>query len=175
MEGAAVKEMDVQSLKWITGYVNDQKELPDLQLGSKGNLPKHGCGVVAVHNAIVLMGKESNLYDVYKYFNNNSKLIIRTFVNPFSIIKYLKKQGFKISINWFNNNVLNSDACIAIYKWKANGKWDLHYQTIAKVNSGDANTYIAFNKTGAYTNRQDFINDNSITQMYAILGINRGA
>ncbi|OQB24455.1 MAG: tRNA nuclease WapA precursor [Firmicutes bacterium ADurb.Bin182] len=68
-EDRARKEMkDLQSLKGITGYVNDQRKLPGLQLGSKGNLPKHGCGVVAVHNAIVLTGKESNLYDVIYVF-----------------------------------------------------------------------------------------------------------
>ncbi|OQB24456.1 MAG: hypothetical protein BWY11_01076 [Firmicutes bacterium ADurb.Bin182] len=106
------------------------------------------------------------------YFNDDSNIIKRTFVNPIAIMKYLNNQGLNTSINWFDNKVLDSDACIVIYKWEINDKWDLHYQTIAKVNFGDANTYIAFSKTGFYTNPQDYIKENAITEMYGIIGIN---
>ncbi|MDL2225536.1 DUF6531 domain-containing protein [Eubacteriales bacterium OttesenSCG-928-M02] len=65
--------------KNATSVIKDQRDsfFEDWNLGTLGNMIDNGCGVIGIHNYIILSGGKSNIYDVYKYFkDDNSKLVL---------------------------------------------------------------------------------------------------
>ena len=144
------------------------------------NLSKTGCGVVALHNAMVLLGKENYLYDVKKYVENRNLTSIpfnnsALGVAPHGITDYLANEHLLNDFGtgqWdagrntveeitdycnsnkagkFKENIAKYDSCIFIVLVKHYST--AHYIAVEKSNG----TYTAYNDSASSSTNIDDI------------------
>lgn len=94
-----------------------------------------GCGWIATHNALRLMGYLSNPTELIQYYEHHFPLIngnFGTFI--FSIIHYFKQHQFQTKLIYqrkkFDDASKNCDACILFYFWRNKYNVGLHYITV---------------------------------------------
>lgn len=94
-----------------------------------------GCGWIAVHNALVLMGYQVYPERLIRYFEQQFPFINgnlgTVFLGP---ALYLKKRGFgvKVSVSRksFDELGKNSDVCILFYRWRNKWKFGAHFTAV---------------------------------------------
>lgn len=94
-----------------------------------------GCGWIAVHNALVLMGYQVYPERLIRYFTWQFPLINGNFgtLIPGPIL-YLKKRGFGVKVSLkrkkFDELAKNSDVCILFYRWRNKWRYGAHFTTV---------------------------------------------
>ena len=129
-----------------------------------------GCGWIATHNALLLMGHPSKPEEVIQYYKHCFPFIngiTGTFLP--NIIQFFKKNHFEVKVTGqrkkFDEISRNSDVCILFYFWHRKWKFGSHYVTVQYSDEKfwGYNTYS--NSTGAdyfgkslekYTKRRKF-------------------
>lgn len=146
--------------------------------GIFGNLYANGCGLMAIHNANVILGRNINLAKTYLHFHK--KAFLNTLcggllgTSPSAVRKYFTHAGFKVSyIKNFGrlNNAHN--AYIIVYAWKKGKKVGMHY--VAMEFDSDKNSYKVYNDGAPvkyYADPADLIKEDGIIA-YRIMAIDK--
>ena len=94
-----------------------------------------GCGWIATHNALRLMGYPSNPKKLIRYYEWHFPLIngnFGTFI--LNIVFFFKQRNFKVkligSAKKFDDAAKNSDVNILFYGWREKYKFGIHYVTV---------------------------------------------
>ena len=120
-----------------TGIISNQNSLGNMPYGSQGTAAGNSCGAVAAHNALVLLGENSDFADVYTYFNDDSKLNLgglaggKLGTNPLAVAEYLENEGHEVMIKDFKTEELeNPGTYILVYVWQGeSGNISAHFKT----------------------------------------------
>ncbi len=114
----------------------DQKDIPadKWRYGLKASADT-GCGWIATHNALCLMGYDSDPEKLIKWYERSLPIIngnFGTFI--FSIKAFFALRGFKTSMiakaTRIDSAVKNCDVGILFYRWKKKMKFGSHYVTV---------------------------------------------
>jgi hypothetical protein len=131
------------------GFINGQgrTEYKDLKYGSR-NVEYAGCGVIAVHNALVVLGNPKPFYETLLYFEMNGALLNSQLgTNPLAAVPYFEKAGYTVNttikLDEYDKLLLDSDVAIMTYK-NANS---LSFHTVA-IQLSDSEIFI-FNESGS--------------------------
>ena len=94
-----------------------------------------GCGWIATHNALRLMGYLSEPEKLIRYYEGHFPLVngnFGTFI--LNIFFFFKQRNFKVKLignsKKFDAVAKNSDVCILFYGWREKYKFGLHYVTV---------------------------------------------
>lgn len=94
-----------------------------------------GCGWIATHNALRLMGYPSHPEYLIRYYERGLPLLNGNLGTClFNIIIFFKQKGFRVKVTTrrskFDETVKNSDVCILFYFWHKKYKPGAHYVTV---------------------------------------------
>ena len=113
-----------------------------------------GCGWIATHNALCLMGHDSEPEELIRWYERSLPIIngnFGTFI--FSIKAFFALRGFRTVMtakaSKLDAAVKNCDAAILFYRWKKKMKFGSHYVTVQYKNG----RYVGLN---AFTGSKDF-------------------
>jgi len=94
-----------------------------------------GCGWVATHNALRLMGHASNPEELIRCYEKSVPVIngnFGTFIP--SVVGFFKRRGFGVKTivdrKKFDQRAKESDVCILFYYWKNKWRIGAHYVTV---------------------------------------------
>jgi hypothetical protein len=100
-----------------------------------------GCGWIATHNALHLLGKEANPEELIRFYERQLPMIHGNFgTTILAPMFYFKKLGYRV--DWtsrydrFDNMVNAADVCILFYRWHQ--KWSLgsHFVALHRTEQG---------------------------------------
>lgn len=107
-----------------------------------------GCGWIATHNALRLMGYQTDIDELIHYYESMLPLIHGNAGTSFwGPAVCLKNWGFPVQIcvqlNRFDDVVQHSDVCILFYHWRKQYKLGAHFIALQKTDCGITayNTY----------------------------------
>ncbi len=91
-----------------------------------------GCGWIAVHNALQLLGCSAKPEALIRYFRRKQPLLNGNFGTlVFHLSGFFKKQGFPVSLSLRRRNfdalAKSSDACILFYHWRKKLRLGSHF------------------------------------------------
>ena len=137
-----------------TGLISNQNTLGNMPYGSQGTSAGNSCGAVAAHNALVLLGENSNFTDVYTHFNNDNKLNLggvaggKLGTNPFAVAEYLESKGHEVSFKDFKTEELEEPGVyILVYVWQGeSGNISAHFKAV----ESDGSTVKTYNSDKTY-------------------------
>jgi len=114
-----------------TGILYNQNDYGNFKYGL-GNVADNGCGAVAAYNILLLEGKYKPLPEIIKYFDNGNENIFGILgTNPFGLMKYMKKEGYKVNAylktSDFKEAAINSKYSILMYLNLKYGHFELLY------------------------------------------------
>jgi len=94
-----------------------------------------GCGWIATHNALRLMGDFVKPENLIRYYERSLPLINGNFGTfLLSPVAFFKRRGFGVRVtarrDRFDEAVRSSDACILFYYWRKKFKFGSHYTTV---------------------------------------------
>ena len=137
-----------------TGIISNQNSLGNMPYGSQGTAAGNSCGAVAAHNALVLLGENSDFADVYTYFNDDSKLNLgglaggKLGTNPLAVAEYLENEGHEVTFKDFRTEELeNTGTYILVYGWQGStGNISAHFEAV----ESDGSTVKTYNTNNTY-------------------------
>ena len=107
-----------------------------------------GCGWIATHNALRLMGYQTDIDQLIRYYESMLPLIHGNAGTSFwGPALCLKNWGFPVElcfhVSRFDEVAENSDVCILFYHWRKGVKLGAHFVTLHKKNGAITgyNTY----------------------------------
>lgn len=91
-----------------------------------------GCGWIAVHNALRLLGYRANIEDIIRYFQRQLPLIHgnagTSFWAPGALFR---RWGFSVTSTFrrscFDDLAKGSDVCILFYRWRRGWRFGAHF------------------------------------------------
>ena len=97
-----------------------------------------GCGWVATHNALCLMGYKTDLKELIRYYEWQLPLIHGNAGTSFwGPAVCFQNWGFPVKMlvdrKKFDQAVKESDACILFYRWRKKYKFGAHFTTVRYV------------------------------------------
>ena len=133
----------------MKGLIYNQRDIPrdQLRYGLRSSAAT-GCGWVATHNALCLLGYETDTEEMIRYYEWQLPLIHgnagTSFWGPAVL---LRKWGFPVTVTadlrQFDALALKSDACILFYHWRRDWKLGAHFVALHHTPRGFVgyNTY----------------------------------
>ena len=138
------KKVDLSS--YNNGYINDQNTgaVSKLKFGIT-TMDNNGCEVIAVYNAMKVLGNQKDICDIAYYFENDGQALKGMFgTNPYANKRYFEKEGYKVKVVegekiteeelpkadayivsfWNSDNAMDALHTVAMRKTK-NGKYEL--------------------------------------------------
>lgn len=107
-----------------------------------------GCGWIATHNALRLLGKHTDIPQLIRYFELQLPLIHgNTGTSFWGPALLMKKWGFRVAVTGrrqdFDRLAGQSDACILFYRWRRGLRLGAHFVALHKTERGFVgyNTY----------------------------------
>ena len=107
-----------------------------------------GCGWIAVHNALCLMGYQPKPEKLIKTMERQLPFIHGNFgTNLFGPALYLKRRGFSVKCYFarskFDQKAEEADVCILYYWWREKWKFGAHFVALHHTENGFVgyNTY----------------------------------
>jgi len=139
----------------MQGLIYNQRDIPkkELRYGLRSSAAT-GCGWIAVHNALLLMGKESNPKELIRRFERSFPIVNGNFGTFLpDLVRFFKKQGFEVKLRFLKSRfdllVESSEVCIMFYFWYYKRSVGSHFVTLHKKD-GRVLAYNTFrNSTGA--------------------------
>ena len=109
-----------------------------------------GCGWVATHNALRLMGYETDIPELIRYYERQLPLIHGNAGTSFwGPVLLLRQWGFPVKVSIrpreYDQLVKDADACILFYRWHGKGKLGAHFVAVHHTEKG----FVGYN---TYTN-----------------------
>ena len=146
----------------VKGFIFSQnnKAVADMRFGLKP-MWYNGCGIIAVYNALLLLGFQNDLRKIVYYFERRGKMLWGLFgTKPWAIWRYIKKQGFKIRLCSYKKA---DNGVYIITVW--NKRPGMHYMALKKTDSGLQvyNGYRRKDTYDTYPDFQSFFKDTGIT------------
>lgn len=94
-----------------------------------------GCGWIATHNALRLMGYPSEPERLIRYFERRLPLLNGNFgIFLPNVAAFFQRQGFRVRVRFrrkiFDETAKNSDVCILFYFWHQDWKLSSHYAAV---------------------------------------------
>jgi len=120
----------------MTGLIFNQNKIPreKWRYGLRSSAAT-GCGWIAVHNALWLMGYDAKPEKLIRYFERRLPLIngnFGTFI--LNLAGYFRRRGFRVKLSLrrgnFDHVAENSDACILFYYWRKKLHIGAHYTAL---------------------------------------------
>jgi hypothetical protein len=132
----------------VKGYVNGQGNEPYSKFRYGGfPMSENGCGVIAVHNALVALGKEEELRDVALYFDKHGAIFRGALgTNPLEPINFFSLKGCIVTTSLnpskFDALAASSTVCVMTF-WndKNNLTRGAHTVAITKNPDGSIEVY----------------------------------
>ena len=122
----------------MQGLIYNQRDIPkkELRYGFRSSAAT-GCGWIAVHNALLLMGLESNPKELIRRFERSFPILNGTFGTFLpDIVRFFKKQGFDVQLRFLKSRfdllVENSEVCVMFYFWYYKYSVGAHFVTLHK-------------------------------------------
>ena len=112
-----------------------------------------GCGWVAVHNALCLLGKKTDIEELIRYFEWQLPLIHGNAGTSFwSPAVCFQKWGYHTELIFdrrrFDEKAREADVCILFYRWRRGVKLGAHFVTLHHTPSGFTGYNTYRNSTG---------------------------
>ena len=126
--------MDISKALDKNGFIINQSKLTDIPFG-KYTADKHGCGLIAIYNAIKAVGIEPDLDDLIAYFKKYAYFGGKFGSNALQISVYLHKYHLDNGYMFCKKNFSKVDVGILWYKHSAG--W--HYVAFYSVGNGKFN------------------------------------
>ena len=100
-----------------------------------------GCGWIATHNALRLMGLPSEPAELIREFEHQLPLIHgNTGTSLFGLYRYFQKRGFPLQLEFrrkrFDALVKDADVAILFYRWRRKWKMGAHFVTLRHTRKG---------------------------------------
>ena len=146
----------------VNGFIFSQrsKAVANMRFGLKP-IWYNGCGIIAVYNALLLLGFQFDLRNIADYFERRGKMLWGLFgTKPWSIGGFFKKNGFKIRLcRWKKAD--NGVYVIAVW----NKRPGMHYMAVKKDDDGIRvyNGYHSSTTYDKYDSFKTFFDDTGIT------------
>lgn len=118
----------------------DTEPFKEISFG-RSNLGKSGCGVLAVCNALWILGYDADLQSVKNWFEKNGLMFGAVWgVRAKSVTKYLRKRGLfvrkKQKGSTYDKELEKADCAILMYLWRRGKNCGGHYVTLKKTEEG---------------------------------------
>ncbi|MBQ8942640.1 MAG: hypothetical protein IJ062_12465 [Firmicutes bacterium] len=141
-------------------YSQRRRDIAEMRFGLKP-MWYNGCGIIAVYNALLLLGFQEDFRKITEYFERRGKMLWGLFgTKPWSIIRYFKKSGFKIKL-CRPKNAENGVYVITVW----NKRPGMHYMALKKAPDGIQvyNGYRRHDTYDFYPDFDSFFKDTGIT------------
>ena len=144
--------MSVESGVWSfsgTELIYNQNHIPKdrYRYGFRSSADT-GCGWVAIHNVLCLLGKKTDIPELIRYLQWQMPLVHGNAGTSFwSPALCFQKWGYGTELifdrNKFDEAAKNADACILFYRWRRKAKLGAHFVALHHTPSGfiGYNTY----------------------------------
>lgn len=133
----------------------------------RSNLGKSGCGVLAVCNALWILGYDADLQSVKKWFEKNGLFFGAVWgVRAKSVAKFLRLQGLTIwekpRSSTYDKELERADCAILMYFWRRGKNCGGHYVTLKKTEEGVLiyNLYRNSKQTYRFASVDEFLRKN---------------
>ena len=112
-----------------------------------------GCGWVATHNALCLMGYRTDVKELIRYYEWQLPLIHGNAGTSFwGPAVCFKNWGFRVEVildrRRFDESAKNADACILFYRWKKQYRMGAHFVALHHTENGFVGYNTYRNSTG---------------------------
>lgn len=112
-----------------------------------------GCGWIATHNALRVMGYETDIRELIRYYERQLPLIHgnagTSFWGPAALFR---RWGFPVKLSakpsGFDSLALDSDVCILFYHWRRGCRLGAHFVALRHTNQGFVGYNTYRNSTG---------------------------
>ena len=130
------KRIGIKSEGNYNEFIYNQKDIPKnrWRYGFRSSAAT-GCGWIATHNALRLMGYPSNPQNLIRYYEWHFPFIngnFGTFI--LNIVFFFRQKKFKVKLlvssEKFDDAARKSDVCILFYGWHEKYKFGLHYVAV---------------------------------------------
>jgi hypothetical protein len=166
----------------MMGFINGQgaTNYRDLKYGNT-DVANAGCGVIAVHNAMALLGKPAAFADELRYFETHGALLYGKWgTNPLAAVPYLQSNGFSTTVTTDSSkfDALLKESDVAILTVVNEGGQTWHTMAIVSDKSGGLVVYNRTNNnqsTVPYVSIDEFLHDkkNPIENSVVLVGANK--
>lgn len=130
-------------------YYQNMDILKQMKYGSK-RVDETGCGVIALHNALVLLGKKSDFSKLIYELESNGKLILNGALGTDPTAAEYVAQKYELSFSVFSdvnelNKLKDGQGVVVMTFWNEKGNITAGVHTVAAlVNRGEIRTYNLF-------------------------------
>jgi hypothetical protein len=138
----------------MTGLIYNQNHIPKDQYryGLRASADT-GCGWVATHNALCLMGYKTDLKELIRYYEWQLPLIHGNAGTSFwGPALCFKNWGFPVSIladrKRFDEAAAAADCCILFYRWRKKAQLGAHFVALHHTDNGFTGYNTYSNSTG---------------------------
>ena len=138
----------------MTGLIYNQNHIPrdQYRYGFRASADT-GCGWVATHNALCLMGCQTDLKELIRYYEWQLPLIHGNAGTSFwSPALCFRNWGFPVRIlvdrKQFDRAAKDSDACILFYRWRKKARLGAHFVALHHTDRGFVGYNTYRNSTG---------------------------
>ena len=141
-------------------YSQRHRDIAEMRFGLKP-MWYNGCGIIAVYNALLLLGFQEDFRQITEYFERKGKMLWGLFgTKPWSIVRYFKKRGFGLR---FCRPKTAENGVYIIAVW--NKRPGMHYMAIKKQVYGIQvyNGYHRGDTFDSYPDFDSFFKDTGIT------------
>ena len=112
-----------------------------------------GCGWIATHNALSLMGYQTDIDELIRYYEWQLPLVHGNAGTSFwGPVVCFKNWGFPVDVildrRRFDEAAKNADACILFYRWRKNYRLGAHFVALHHTDSGFVGYNTYRNSTG---------------------------
>ena len=106
-------------------YILDQDDAPfsEIKIGNT-TIGENGCGIVAIYNALLSMGKHKPFLDICAYFSENPLMISfggKYGLSAMAVASYFSNNGYKVLVSFDPNEIdacsSSADAAILLYNF----------------------------------------------------------
>lgn len=138
----------------MDNLIYNQKQIPKEQwrYGFRASAAV-GCGWVATHNALRLLGCSSEPEELIRYYERLFPLIHgNTGTTALAPAVYFRKKGFKVKTFYkrsrFDEAARDADVCILFYHWRKKAKLGAHFVALQHTQQGFIGYNTFSNSTG---------------------------
>lgn len=133
----------------MTSFIYNQNHIPkeDYRYGFRASKDT-GCGWIATHNALCLMGYKTNIEELIRYYEWQLPLIHGNAGTSFwGPAVCFRNWGFPVNVildrKRFDAEAAAADACILFYRWQKKAKLGAHFVALHHTEKGFVgyNTY----------------------------------
>ena len=138
----------------MSGLIYNQKHIPkeEHRYGFRSSAAT-GCGWIATHNALHLMGYRTDIDELIRYYEWHLPLIHGNAGTSFwGPVLCFKNWGFPVKVvidrKRFDAEAASADCCILFYYWRKKAKFGAHFVALHHTENGFVGYNTYSNSTG---------------------------